>query len=369
MMQKVRRKEENMAERYVYAVARIRSLENSLLTDAEIGQLLACRTFDSAKELLAGKGWSSEEASHPQTGRQDVSRRQGQPEQNKETGQRRQAGQNESPEERMLRRETEKLWETARDLQMDPSVLEALTLRSCYQNLKTAVRALYAGSPDMVRAGMGQGVSGGLTAEKLYGILREKRYSTLPEHMRGAAKEAPEALFRTGDGQLSDTIVDRALLDAAEDMGSRSREEALRLWSKEFVAGANIRIAFRAARAGKDRRFLNRALAPCRGINVAGLCAAALSGAEEVCGFLGQEGYGEAAEALQESDTAFERWCDNRVMQAIRPQRYQAFSAGPLVVYLLAREHEIRTVRMILNGRRNGLPDSVLRERIRDMYV
>ena len=49
MTRKVCRKEENMAERYVYAVARIRSLENSLLTDAEIGQLLACRTIDSAK--------------------------------------------------------------------------------------------------------------------------------------------------------------------------------------------------------------------------------------------------------------------------------------------------------------------------------
>lgn len=357
-----------MAERYVYAVARIRSLENSLLTDAEIGQLLACRTIDSAKELLSGKGWSCEETPHLQTGRQEVSWQE-QPDQNKETGQRRQAGQNESPEERMLRRETKKLWETVTDLQMDPSVLEALTLRPCYQNLKTAVRTLYAGSPDTVRAGMGQGAPGGLTAERLYGILREKRYSALPEHMRGAAKEAPEALFRTGDGQLSDTIVDRALLDAAEDMGSRSREEAVRLWSKEFVAGANIRIAFRAARAGKDRRFLNRALAPCRGINVAGLCAAALSGADGVCGFLGQEGYGEAAEALQESDAAFERWCDNRVMQAIRPQRYRAFSAGPLVAYFLAREHEIRTVRMILTGRRDGLPDSVLRERIREMYV
>ena len=174
--------------------------------------------------------------------------------------------QNESPEERMLRREKEKLWEDMSQIfRWILQFLEALTLRPCYQNLKTAVRTLYAGSPDTARAGLGQGAPGGLTAERLYGILREKRYSALPEHMRGAAKEAPEALFRTGDGQLSDTIVDRALLDAAEDMGSRSREEALRLWSKEFVAGANIRIAFRAARAGKDRRFLNRALAPAAG--------------------------------------------------------------------------------------------------------
>ena len=78
---------------------------------------------------------------------------------------------------------------------------------------------------------------------------------------------------------------------------------------------------------------------------------------------------GEAAEALKESDTAFERWCDNRVIRTIRSQKYRAFSAGPLAAYVLARENEIKTVRMILTGKQNGLPDQAIRERVREMYV
>ena len=57
------------------------------------------------------------------------------------------------------------------------------------------------------------------------------------------------------------------------------------------------------------------------------------------------------------------------MIEAIKPQKYNAFSAGPLVAYLLARQNEIKTVRMILTGKQNGFPDEMIRERIREMYV
>ena len=85
--------------------------------------------------------------------------------------------------------------------------------------------------------------------------------------------------------------------------------------------------------------------------------------------YLRNEGYEEAAEALKESASAFERWCDNRVIRAVRPQKYNSFSAGPLIAYVIARENEIKTVRIILTGRQNELPDDAIRERIREMYV
>ena len=44
-----------MADNYVYAVARIRSLETALFTESVIGQLLACKTYESALDFLAEK--------------------------------------------------------------------------------------------------------------------------------------------------------------------------------------------------------------------------------------------------------------------------------------------------------------------------
>lgn len=322
-----------MADNYAYAVAWIRSLEASLFTDSMMEQLLACPDYDRAMDFLAEKGWGDSE-----TGKDA---------------------------EQMLRRETEKTWELVRELKMDPSVFEVLLLPHLYHNLKAAVKEVCVGKPQADVFYSDTWIS----REEMLRIVREKDFSLLPRHMQKAAAEAFEAMLQTRDGQLCDLIVDRAALDAVAKAGEESREEVIRVYAEEFVAAADIRIAVRAARTGKNRMFLERALAPCRAVSVQRLSAAALSGVEAVCSVLSQEGYQEAVEALSESNSAFERWCDNRIMQTIRPQKYRAFTVGPVAAYVLARENEIKTVRMILTGKQNGLPDSALRERVREMYV
>ena len=91
--------------------------------------------------------------------------------------------------------------------------------------------------------------------------------------------------------------------------------------------------------------------------------------ARAVMEYLNGAGYAEAAEALKESPSAFERWCDNRIIETIQPQKTNPFSVGPLVAYVIARQNEIKTVRIILTCKQNGLSDDSIRERVREMYV
>lgn len=79
--------------------------------------------------------------------------------------------------------------------------------------------------------------------------------------------------------------------------------------------------------------------------------------------------YEGAVDALRLSPSAFERWCDNQIIETIRPQLYNPFTVGPVFAYVLARENEIKTVRIILSGKRNNLPEASIRERVREMYV
>ena len=95
----------------------------------------------------------------------------------------------------------------------------------------------------------------------------------------------------------------------------------------------------------------------------------AASGEQELRAFLKSTVYAEAADALDISQSEFDRWCDNRAIEAIKPQKYNPFSAGPIAAYALARENEIKTVRIILSGKRVGMPEASIRERIREMYV
>ena len=114
---------------------------------------------------------------------------------------------------------------------------------------------------------------------------------------------------------------------------------------------------------------MQRALAPCASLDKDALAHAACSGTAALTAYLENEGYGEAAEALKQSPSAFERWCDNRIIETIQPQLYNPFTVGPLVAYVLARENEIKTVRIILSGKQNDLPEASIRERVRKMYV
>ena len=93
---------------YTYAVARIRSLEASLLTDSVIDQLVNCQSEKQCLELLSEKGWGDHE-----TGL-DASA--------------------------MLKREEEKTWEVIREVAPDLSVFDVLSYSKVYHNLKAAIK-------------------------------------------------------------------------------------------------------------------------------------------------------------------------------------------------------------------------------------
>ena len=319
--------------KYTYAVARLRALETHLFSSAVLEQLMACQNEESCLAFLEEKGWGDPNE------KQDA--------------------------DHMLARETEKIWETIESMHVDMSVFDVLRYPDEYQNLKAAIK-------EICREGHHPGIyidGTSITGEQMEKILREKEYFRLPEHMQAAAKEAYETLLHSQDGQLCDIIVDRACLEAILAAGKKSGEKLISEYAEDTVAIADIKIAVRAQKTGKSAEFMKRAMAPCKKVSVDTLAHAAAGGFNSICDYLSTVGYGECAEQLKESPSAFERWCDNRIIQTIKPQKYEASSVGPLVAYVLARENEIKTVRIILSGKASELPDAKIRERIREMYV
>ena len=73
--------------------------------------------------------------------------------------------------------------------------------------------------------------------------------------MARAAREGYETLLHTGDGQLSDAIVDRHFLEAFYHQCKNSPDEVLRQYGTAFVVFANLRIAI-AKLVPRDAPFL-----------------------------------------------------------------------------------------------------------------
>ena len=267
--------------------------------------------------------------------------------------------------EAILTREEEKIWEVVKELSIDMENFAVLSYPKLFHNLKAAIKEVCTSENGLHIFYDDVEISGSEMVE----IVKEKNFGKLPASMQHAAEEAYEALLHTRDGQLCDVIIDKAALDAVYAAGQASKAPIIRDYAESTVAVADIKIAVRSQKTAKSIEFMKRAMAECSSISVDQLSKAALSGQDSIREYLMGTAYAEGAEALADSPSAFERWCDNRIIQTISPQKYNAFTIGPVVAYVIARQNEIKTVRIILSGKLNDLPDDSIRERVRDMYV
>lgn len=317
---------------YTYAVARIRSKELSLLNQQDLEQLLASKSYEECIRLLQEKGWGSQDT---------------------------------KTAEEILKVEQAKVWSIMEELVDDLSIFDLLLYENDYQNLKAAIKQIYVNAevPDIYLP------YGTVNPEIIYEGIKEQDFETLPEHMREAAKEAYEALFHTGDGQLCDVIIDKAALNAIYEGGKASNNEILEGYAKLKVVAANINIAIRGNKTGKDAEFFQRALADCDTLDIEELMKAALDSKTAIYDYLSSTIYFDAVPALKDSLASFERWCDDRILKLIKPQKFNPFTISPLVAYILGREYEIKSVRILLLGKLNDLSENLIQERLRETYV
>ena len=318
---------------YTYAVARIRSMEVSLFSQAVIEQLLACKSEQQCLQFLSERGWGDAEVPM-------------------ET-------------EAILTCEREKVWEEMRALVEDMSEFDVLTYQDLFHNLKAAIKAVVRDDyPERIFI-----EDTVLSGAEMMEIIKAKEFSELPDNMAEAAGEAYETLLHTGDGQLCDIMIDKAALKAIYAAGKESKVDIIKEYAESTVAVANIKIAVRSQKTAKSLEFMEKAMAECDSLDITALACAAIQGEEAIQSYLEGTVYAEGAQALAASPSAFECWCDNRIIQTIRPQIYNPFTIGPLFAYVLARENEIKTVRIILSGKVNEMPEESIRERVREMYA
>ena len=317
---------------YIFAVARIRVLERNLLSDDDVRQMCGMPDVKSVVSYLADKGWGD--------------------------------GNGQVSIDELLSQEQDKTMHLMHELRVDPVVFDVLSCPKYYHNVKCAIKEICSNT-DAPRAyydlpGFGE--------EELKKRFSENDMSGLPEAMRKPAARAFDVMSSTSDGQWCDVILDKACLVQMRDDAYATKSQILIDYVEANVSSADIKIAFRATRTGKDLHFLQEALAPCRDLDVKHLAQMAVRGEAELKNYLEGGRFKDAVEAIEDSNSAFERWCDNRLIEALKPQKTNSVSVGPIVAYDLAKENELRNVRIIATAKANGFSENETLERMREMY-
>lgn len=317
-----------MKEQYVYGVARIHVREQELLTHQDLEQLLTTESYDEAIQFLADKGYQGNDI------------------------------------ESMLTSRRKLLWEFLTELGIEEGQLKVFRYDVDFHNLKAAIKSqVMSESPEVFVLKFGS-----VPAEQIISSIRERNFENLPEVMRDASREALDVLLQTRDGQRCDMILDRALLEAILKEGNSSEISLIRNYAQLRVALTDIQIAVRCCQREKTAEFIYRALAKCESLDISTLSVEAAKGLDSILNYLSNTSYYGAMDALKTSMSSFEKWCDNRIIELIRPEKNKSFTLGPVVGYLLAVENEMKIVRLILTGKLNRLKENLIRERVRDIY-
>ncbi len=318
---------------YAYAVARVRANELTLLSATDIEQIIEAEDYKQAMRRLSENGWGDIDSVT------DYSK--------------------------YLEDYRMKTWNLLVEIMEDIHELDALVIRNDMQNLKAALKCIIS-QHDPKELMVSPTV---FNTEDILKAVDERMFEALPDCMQDVAAEAYDILTRTQNGQLADAVLDRRTLELILIYAEKSRSEMLIKLSEYICATANIKIALRCANTGKSKDFIETSIGECKTLDKQSLVEAACEGKDALFEYITGTEYGDAVDMLEKSTSAFEKWCDDLIMDCILPAKYKAFSVDPMVAYYLAKDAEIKTVRIILSAKLNHLPSEIIRERVRALYV
>lgn len=189
---------------------------------------------------------------------------------------------------------------------------------------------------------------------------------------RAAVERAAACLAETGDPQQADMLLDQACFAEMHALAGQCVTPFMQGYVRLMTDAANLRACVRCARLDKDRDFMTKVLV--EGGNVP---------ARELIRNWGQPvgapfRSGPLAQAAQLADrlarpeagglTELERLCDDALMDYQRTARRTAFGEEVVIGYLFAKEAELTAARTVLAGRMAGLERDVIRSRLRRTY-
>ena len=328
---------------YLAVSARVRAMENDLLTTEQYEQLIAARDNDEEAKLLQSFGYGQLEPRHP-----------------------------EALDAVLTAARAEMLEDIANSLP-DPATLDVFKIKYDYHNVKAMLKADAMNvSPGGMLAGLGR-----VKDEMLYEAGHAKNLMELidmPGYLGIAAHEGYEILSTTRDPQLSDIAIDRWYFRDLLETAERSDSAFLVGYVRLQIDAVNLRTLVRTLRMGKNADFLRGVLVEGGDVGTDELLRVSMNTGAGLAELYAPTPLADAAEAGAEALhggllTEFEKRCDNALSAYLADARLIPFGEEPVLAFLAALETQYTNLRIILMGRAAGVPGDVIRARLRAGYV
>ncbi|MBT9141798.1 MAG: V-type sodium ATPase subunit C [Dehalococcoidia bacterium] len=330
-------------DRYAYAVGRIRAMETRLLDRGKIDRMVEAKSAEEALNVLGESEYGEYLA---------------------DLGSVHQF-------EKMLDAELRRIYVELRKFSPEPGLINLFAKKFDYHNLKVLIKAnkLAEKRDELLVSEVGN-----IPIAEMIRAVSDDDYRNLPSLMRQAAEKLSELLRLEPDPQLVGLLLDRAMYEELEDEVDAQKSSFLKGYFTRLVDLLNIKTYLRVRRANRPKEFLLKALLPNGNVNMNKLVQL-VEPLEVLVDRLMFSAYAhvveEGVQTYQKTDTLtrYEKLADDHLIKYAKQAKYVTFGPEPIIGYLLAKENEIKMIRIIMVGKINQLPTEEIKERLRDVYV
>lgn len=250
------------------------------------------------------------------------------------------------------------------ELMLDEAIVQFLRMREDFTNMRLAIRRVVTGKS----LGLNYSNEGNVPAGEFEEIFEQENYERFPVYLQNAVEAAILGYYENKDIRRIDYELDR--------IHAQTRvEEAVKL-NNDFVLSLvrvridldNIRTMFRLKMA--DREEETRHFFAGGFVDVDKFKQGLEAGLEAVGGLFFATPYYELLEtstAYLRSEKSFlklEKECEDYIKGFLKTTRSVASGPQPVIAYFLMKEAEIRTMRMVLTGKKNGLSPKLILDRL-----
>ena len=184
-----------------------------------------------------------------------------------------------------------------------------------------------------------------------------------------------EDFERNKDPQRIDILLDKYYYIHLYELAKKTEIPLFIDYVQDLIDFTNIRTLIRVKKQNKDIKFLEEVLLPNGKIDAEEIIMALNDPIDDIINkFKNYDISPEIKKGLEAyKDTnrlsEFEKLMDNYLMELNQESKYIHFGPEPIFSYIVAKETEIKVLRIILVSKVNNIPPDRIRERLRDLYV
>ncbi len=321
----------------VYANARIKCLENNLLTRDKLVRMMDCATLEDAVKVLAETNYG---------GGLGID--------------------NPKLFDKLLLAEEKSVTDFVRSLTEDGTGVACLLLRNDFHNAKVCYKSAKSGgdSSEQLKP------DGLLNSGDIKNALASEDYTSLPEEM-GAAFKTLNRLFTAGNGtpRAIDIELDKASYAYAFRVLGRS-SGCIKEYFVQSADFSNISALSRCQKNGLGVKYFEELFIEGGNLSKDKLLSL-YDYPDAMADTMRYSDYAEAFAVLSEANggAKFEKYADDALLAIFKKEKYDMFSAAPVAGYYLGKLTEIKAARLILVCINNNVNKSVIRQRLRELYA